>query len=183
MDSIIFYIALYPPMVLLSLFIKGCAMLGINWWAPLFADEQGNLPDWLRWFQTVDASLDEAWQGGDLDPSWGASACKRYLARVYWLYRHPADGFDYWLLGVRFDANQWRVIHYTSSPQHVLFIALGNGFNVYYHGRFGSLKLGWAAWDRWDGKGWVSPLRHRYARIPLCFTFNPFNSFKRRASA
>ncbi len=167
-------LALYPLMALLSLLFTVFAMLAVNWWVPLLADDKGNLPAWLKWFQPFDSSLDEAWRGGYLDPSWGISPFKRYLARVYWLYRNPAYGFDYWALGVPFEASQWRVIRYIDTPQLVLFVAIGNSFNVYYHGRLGMLKLGWKAWNRWDGKGWNAPNWQRYARLPLCFTVNPF---------
>ncbi len=180
MNKLMTRTALYPLLALLSLLFTALAMLGVNWWAPLFVDTQGNLPRWLKWFQPFDATLNEAWQGGYLSPSWGASPFKRYLARVYWLTRNPAYGFDYGLLGVSFHAEEWRVIRYIETPQFVLFVAIGNGFNVYYHGRLGMLKLGWKAWNRWDGKGWNAPNWKPYARLPLCCSFSPF---KRRTGA
>lgn len=55
----------------------------------LFVDKDGNLPKWLRWFQTPDA------------PCWGASFWKEqhpdYSTRQLcssWLRRNPAQGFD-----------------------------------------------------------------------------------------
>ncbi len=180
MRQLIIRSALYPYLALASLLATLFAMLAVNWWAPLFIDEQGNLPRWLKWFQPFDASLNEAWQGGYLDSSWGASPFKRYLSRVYWLYRNPAYGFDYWLFGLPFNPEEWRVLYYTETPELVLFFAIGNGFNLYYHGRFGMLKLGWKAWNRWDGNGWEMPNWQHYARIPLCFTVSPF---KRRIPA
>lgn len=82
MNKLIIRTACYPFLALFSLLFTALAMLGVNWWAPLFADKKGNLPYWLKWFQSFDASLDEAWRGGYLAPSWGASPFKRYLARV-----------------------------------------------------------------------------------------------------
>lgn len=174
MNKFIIRTVLYPIMALLSLLFTAFAMLCVNWWAPLFVDEKGNLPNWLKWFQSFDASLNEGWQGGYLDPSWGASPFKRFLARVYWLYRNPAYGFDYGPLGLSFDAKEWRVIRYIDTPKLVLFVAVGSGFNVYYHGRFGMAKLGWKAWNRWDGNGWNTPNWQHYTRLPLCFTLTPF---------
>ncbi len=167
-------LALYPLLALLSLFFTALAMLGVNWWAPLFADAHGNLPCWLKWFHSFDASLNEAWEGGYLAPSWGASPFKRYLARVYWLYRNPVYGFDYWLFGLPFLAKEWRVIRYVESSQLVLFIAVGNGFNVYYHGRLGMLKLGWKAWNYWEGRSWRKTPWGPQWRVPLCCSINPF---------
>lgn len=178
--KLIIYTMFYPMMALLSLLITVFAILAVNWWAPLWADDQANLPRWIKWFQPFDSSLDEGWKGGYLDPSWGATPFKRYLARVYWLYRNPSYGFDYWLFGLPFDFAQWRVIHYIETPMLVLFIAIGNGFNVYYHGRLGMLKLGWKAWNYWQGDGWRKTPWGPVWRVPLCFTMSPF---KRRTSA
>ncbi len=174
MNKLMTRTALYPLLALFSLLFTALAMLGVNWWAPLFVDAQGNLPRWLKWFQSFDASLNVAWQGGYLDPSWGASPFKRYLSRVYWLYRNPVYGFDYWLFGLPFFAKEWRVIRYIESPQLVLFIAIGNGFNVYYHGRLGMFKLGWKAWNYWEGNGWKKTSWGPQWRVPLCCSFNPF---------
>ncbi len=175
-----FSLALYPFWAFFSLLFTMFAMLGVNWWAPLFADAQGNLPRWLKWFQPFDSTLNEAWQGGYLDATWGASPFKRYLARVYWLYRNPVYSFNYRLFGVPFHAQEWRVMTHIQLPHLELFIAIGNGFNVYYHGRLGTLKLGWKAWNRWDGKDWKTPDWNLFPRLPFCCSFSPF---KRRITS
>jgi hypothetical protein len=116
----------YIPYSLASI----CAVL-LTWsLAPLlaltaFATEdtttrQGNLPTWLRWFQTHDFPLDEIWRPstpaelwridglfignfrtftGKTPPDFRASAWLRYLARVFWLWRNPAYGFRAQVLG------------------------------------------------------------------------------------
>ncbi len=168
------YLVRYPLFALASLLATLIAVFFVNWWAPLFADDQGNLPPWLKWFQTFDASLDAGWQDGYLDPSWGETPFKRYLARVYWLYRNPAQGFDYWPFGLPFDTTQWRVIRYIDTPEQVLFVAIGNGFNIYYHGRFGMAKLGWKAWNYWQGRDWRNTPWGPQWRVPLCCSINPF---------
>ncbi|WP_231409615.1 hypothetical protein [Ralstonia solanacearum] len=167
-------VIVYPFYVLLSLLATLVAMAAVNWWAPLTCDAQGNLPRWLRWFQTFDASLDAGWRDGYISRSWGDTPIRRFLARVYWLYRNPAYGWDYWPLGVRFNPCAWRVVRYVESDALTLFVAVGNGFNVYYHGRFGMLKLGWKAWNCWDADGWkMQPFGPAW-RLPLAFTVSPF---------
>ncbi|MFD2271429.1 hypothetical protein ACFS07_13470 [Undibacterium arcticum] len=87
------------------------AVLLINWWAPLFASQDGWLPNWLAWVQTFDASLDA---GGAQGSYWG---------RVAWLNRNPAYGFSYWALGVPFNPSEWRVTAFFrlgSDPRSVL---------------------------------------------------------------
>lgn len=55
----------------------------------LFVDTKGDLPGWLKWFQTPDA------------PCWGADfwatdnpTYSRYKLIITWLWRNPAQGFD-----------------------------------------------------------------------------------------
>lgn len=169
-------VMLYPFYVLASLLATLVAYLCINWWAPLWCDAQGNLPRWLKWFQTFDASCDAGWQDGYLDKSWGSTPLRRFLARVYWLYRNPAYGWDYWPLGVRWNPDDWSVFRDEDTPQRTLFIAVNfdGAFNLYYSGRWGQYKIGWKAYNKWDGKDWHAPNWAKYDRIPLCFTINPF---------
>lgn len=82
--------------------------------------KEGNLPTWLRWFQTHDFPLDEIWRPSRLDEPWRtdglflknfsdfaaktpddfhASRWLRYLARVFWLWRNPGYGFRAEVLG------------------------------------------------------------------------------------
>jgi len=120
----------YLPYALASI----CAVLLAWLLAPLlaltaFATEdkttrQGNLPPWLRWFQTHDFPLDEVWRPSSTAELWRAdglfignfrafagktpsdfraSAWLRYLARVFWLCRNPAYGFRAQVLGYRVD--------------------------------------------------------------------------------
>ncbi|VVD76086.1 hypothetical protein PEP31012_00848 [Pandoraea eparura] len=167
------WILLYPMCVTASLTATMIAVIAVNWWVPLLADEAGNLPRRLRWFQTFDATLDAGWLDGYLDPSWGSTPWRRYWARVWWLNRNPAYGFDY-AVGLTFDASEWRVVKYVERDDLVLFIAFGRGFNFYYEGPLGQYKLGWKAWNRWDGKGWDATNWEAFERIPVCFTVNPF---------
>jgi hypothetical protein len=63
----------------------------------LLANDEGFLPRWLVWFQTLDNSLDgdegwrkEHWQWRFRLPS----ALSIYVGRVGWLWRNPFYGFD-----------------------------------------------------------------------------------------
>ncbi|MCL1618321.1 hypothetical protein [Ralstonia pseudosolanacearum] len=168
-------IARYVLCVIVSLLATLFAMLLVNWWAPAFCDAQGNLPRWLKWFQTFDASCDAGWRDGYIDASWGATPVRRFFARVYWLYRNPAYGWDYWPLGVPFVPTDWRVVRYTDTDALTLFVAVGgDGFNVYYNGRWGMLKVGWKAWNCWDGTTWKAMPFGPEWRLPVCFTLTPF---------
>ena len=77
----------------------------INPILPLFADSEGNLPSWLRWFQTYDSTLDGKEPRFIDSTSWlrDGNVAKNfictYVLRVMWLYRNNAYGFAYSILG------------------------------------------------------------------------------------
>ena len=73
---------------------------------PAFADSDGNLPYWLKWFQTYDSTLDgkeplfiaaTSWLRDDQGSP--KNVLCLYLCRVFWLYRNNAYGFAYSILG------------------------------------------------------------------------------------
>lgn len=71
---------------------------------PLFASDDGWLPDWLSWFQTPFDSLD-----GDDDhkQTWpGTDAWSTYKRRVAWLLRNVCYGFDMRVCGVKVDPDK-----------------------------------------------------------------------------
>lgn len=59
---------------------------------PLFANEEGYLPNWLWWFQTPFDSLDGDRHSWERHP--GTSKWATYKRRVAWLWRNAAYGFD-----------------------------------------------------------------------------------------
>jgi hypothetical protein len=69
----------------------------------LLADDAGNLPRWLSWLQTSDATLDgdQYWR----DPAAHSTINRlpRYLRRLIWLWRNPGGGFDEHIAGVTVD--------------------------------------------------------------------------------
>jgi len=78
----------------------------INPLLPIIADSDGNLPSWLRWFQTYDSTLDGKEPRFIDATSWlrddqGApkNVLCLYATRVCWLYRNNAYGFAYSVLG------------------------------------------------------------------------------------
>ena len=77
----------------------------INPFLPIFADSEGNLPSWLRWFQTYDSTLDGTEPRFIESTSWlrdgnvAKNAICTYVLRVMWLYRNNAYGFAYSVLG------------------------------------------------------------------------------------
>ena len=74
----------------------------INPILPIFADSKGNLPSWLRWFQTYDDTLDGKEPRFIESTSWlrgSKNFICTYVLRVMWLYRNNAYGFAYSILG------------------------------------------------------------------------------------
>ena len=95
--------------------------------------KQGDLPRWVRWFQTHDFPLDEVWRpstpaelwridglfignfgtfAGKTPTDFRTSTWLRYLARVFWLWRNPAYGFRAQVLG--FPVGGMSVVHATA---------------------------------------------------------------------
>lgn len=191
-------VLIYPFAVLASLATTVFAMLFVNWWAPLFANSAGNLPTWLYWFQTFDATLDAGWRDGYFTAksptglstrlwyAFLAAACLSYsgtgiptgfnlfMLRVRWLYRNPAYGFDYFAFGVAFVPAKWRVLRSVDTPTLSLFVAVGPAFNLEYAGRYGELKLGWKAANYWNAGDWRTTPWGPDWTAPLCFTYSPF---------
>lgn len=65
---------------------------------PLFVGADGYLPRWLWWFQTPDNPAWGDWQFQHEQMAWTQS---RYLWTVFWLWRNPAYGFDFEVLGAQ----------------------------------------------------------------------------------
>lgn len=149
-----------------------------------FADSAGNLPRCLKWFQTFDASLDAGWKDGYFVFAGRTSSetvptgLELWWLRTRWLYRNPGYGFSYWVLGQAFDRSAWRVTRndIDASTGKTLWIARGprGAFNINYLGRWGNAKLGWKAWNYWDGAAWKTAPWGPVWRTPICFTYTPF---------
>lgn len=142
-------IILIPFYILFDFAATLIACVCINWWAPLFAYDGAvrdqdqlkygyTLPNWLAWFDTFDATLDAGLQPGETSSYW---------TRMRWLYRNPAYGFSYWVLGCEFDPRKWYVNTY--KPEPLTFRAYdADGHYEYMAVRFGiKLKIGWKAWN------------------------------------
>lgn len=89
-----YYINIALKIVLYILQFAASAVLALiaiffGWFIALFVDKNtGNLPHFLRWFQTVDATCyDEMWVAEH--PDWS----KHKIART-WIARNPAYGFN-----------------------------------------------------------------------------------------
>lgn len=137
----------------------------------LFVKPDGNLPAWLSWFQTFDATLFEGRQ-----PQYGFTGSNWWVSTL-WLWRNPAYTFDYMPLGVAWDKTQWSSSYSVSTSGATTFWAKGpNGqFNYEYGGTLVQVKVGWKAWNLFDATtdkyrdGNWGPL----PRIPFCFTIKP----------
>lgn len=72
---------------------------------PALASDTGWLPSWLMWFQTPDNSVDgDAGYKSAHAPYPGLqTGWQRYINRVVWLWRNPANGFDWRVLSIETD--------------------------------------------------------------------------------
>jgi hypothetical protein len=179
---------LYPFACVGSILVTVLSYLILNRFLAMFGDADGNLPKCLIWFQTFDATM---YQGQyarkaellmnppgsdwtDFNPA-PVTWYERYKNRFAWLQRNPAYGWDFYPFGLEWNPADWRVVHYVSTTDYVLFIAVGRGFNLYYAGPYGTYKLGWKAWNNFDAAtGKLGSTFGDGTRVPLCFTPEPW---------
>ena len=157
---------LTPVFVLLDLSATIISCLFINWWAPLFSDDKGYLPNWLAWIQTFDDTLDAGMRDGLY------SKDNVYWARVCWLYRNPAYGFSYWALGCKFDATQWTI--HDNVDGHFYATSTDGRFNLLLVAYGIKIKIGWKAYNmysqfnqKWNTWPWGPEFR-----VPFVFSIS-----------
>lgn len=180
---------LYIP---IDLFATIFACLFVNLWAPIFS-YQPNLPAWLRWlspitervftkepgrlpgwlkcFDTFDTDLDT----GVRDMGWPPG----YWSRVRYLYRNPAYGFSYLVLGCKFVADDWQIIQggyddgtwetgtFRAESRDGYF----NYFGIWHGIR---IKFGWKARNQWSraGQCWKPDPWGPEWRLPFVFSIS-----------
>jgi hypothetical protein len=149
----------------------------VNWWAPLFADKEGNLPSWLNWVHTFDANLDRGVDDGFFKGPYS------YWNRVKWLYRNPAYGFSFFALGMPYKASEWKLKEYTPAegdkPSYFFAYTDSGHFNTYFV-KFGiRFKIGWKAWNNFDvntrkfcPSQWA---KTGYDLLPFVFSISKYN--------
>jgi hypothetical protein len=122
----------------------------VNWWAPVFATKENRLPKWLTWFDTFDADLDRGVTDGFF------TGPPSYWNRVKWLYRNPAYGFSFFVLGVPYKKTEWILKYYVpatpSAPESFFAYTPQGYFNAVFV-KFGlKFKIGWKAWNHFNVK-------------------------------
>ncbi len=129
----------------------------------LMADAEGNLPHWLRWFQTFDASLDEG-----RNPPYNFTGSDWWV-RTRWLWRNPGYTFDLEVLGVRFIPTQWVVVKWDGD---IFYARTACGAFCYERSKPFRVKLGWKAWNHFDPEtGQFIPGNWaRFPKIPIACT-------------
>ena len=153
---------LYPFLALLSV-----AFAALTWLlAPLLANTvgvDGNLPSYLRLFQTFDASCFEGRK-----PPYNFTGTDQEVA-CQWLRRNPGYTLDR-LLGCPFAAADWHVLVDTESLTRTTFFAITRTgrFNLYLQRGGFYLKLGWKAWNNWDKGHWNPSPANGWDRLPIC---------------
>lgn len=156
--------------VLDVLFMLFCLVF-VNWWAPVFANEKGYLPNWLKWVGTFDDTLDAGTRDGVFPDT-----NTRYWNRCMWLYRNPSYNFGYYVLGCEFKPSEWEVKEYVPEGRNHRFYAVSKDGKfclrfVWYGLLF---KIGFKAWNlyntdngEWKDKPWGPEWR-----LPFCFSFS-----------
>jgi hypothetical protein len=188
----------YAAYAVLNLGFTLVSYLFFNWWLPFLARPitssdwlmQSNpanagcqmLPNWLKWFDTFDATTDEYWIGQYVTNSYTAQNPPPYLLRkwwqVCWLYRNPAYGFCYWVLGVPFIPANWTVKSYTNNNDQTTFDAYSTEGYFNYEASFMSIKVGWKAWNYYTANtGTFNTTPWGPEMIaPLCLTIVPWKN-------
>lgn len=126
--------------------------------APLLPSfsQSDRLPRWLAWFDTPDNTLD-----GDAPfqalhaPFPGIqTGWRRYVNRVFWLWRNPSYGFDLGVLGVTVISEISKVGPSTvggALVQGWYFAQTSNAFQLYAVWRWGNhasrINFGWKLWS------------------------------------
>jgi hypothetical protein len=166
-------IFLYPFYALLSLLFTALAFF----LAPVvaaFCGGDGNLPSWLRWFQTFDATLDAGWKDNYFPVSGVPAGWELYWLRTRWLWRNPGYGFDM-ALGVQFVPGQWMVRKWDGN---VFFATTSCGAFNYERSSPIRIKLGWKAWNHFNPANGTfdNPAWAAYPKIPLTLTISKGSS-------
>jgi hypothetical protein len=177
------FIVLWPFMACISIFF----MILTYVLAPLltlFSNSYGILPKYLYWFQTFDNTLDAGWKiqgnyGTYLQNGLVPTGFTLYKYRVFWLWRNPGYGFDYWPLGLSFDKTQWNTPKTTSSGNWQYWTGSNGRFCIKwvpttFLGMSVCPKVGWKVWAYWDSTNnqW-QPDNYSWGptkRIPICLS-------------
>lgn len=128
----------------------------------LFADRHGDLPWYLSYFQTFDATLP-----------------KGYWNAVKWMCRNPGYTFDLKVLGLKWVKEDWKLIKFSNPDEHhVFFLAINKktcAFNLYYYNEdnytmLRYVKLGWKAWNFFDipTKTFSKTWEGTEGKVPIC---------------
>lgn len=157
------YLLAYPFMALASILMTllTCALAPV---LALFVNPTtGNLPAFLYWFQTFDATCFEG-----RNPAYGFTGSNWWVATL-WLWRNPGYGWDYWPFGVAFDVTEWTV----TRNDGMWFIARGPRGQFNIESSWG-LKLGWKArnYRTGDMSAWL-PASFSWGpshRTSICFS-------------
>ena len=104
----------------------------------LFSDADGKLPSWLVWAGTLDNPLDgDSGFQSEHAPFLGAqTGWRRYINRVFWLWRNPAYGFDIRVCGATLvpgDAvGYWGTLNTSDQGTPGCFIGWCDGYWDFY---------------------------------------------------
>ena len=173
----------------------------------LFANEYGELPEILKWWQTPDNPLDVKWvihckcvpdcicydydrhykyisrrltynkRGFVLivDPHFTLKErIQRYFCRLYWVYKHTAYGFSYYVTGKVINGPDMYISHHNSSSKWISYettkSVLSRAWSFYYH-KVWCKKFSLCIYLGWKAKGIG---KYQARRCMLALYISPF---------
>lgn len=151
----------------------------VNWWAPIFASEDGWLPRWLYWFQTPDADLDRGFRDGNGDSIENSFVHWlyfkfRYVRRVFWLYRNSAYGFSYYVIGIPYLPSEWSIVECGDNGMPFYAVGLNGAISRHFEWRGLQIKIGYKVWWYFDVNSKKFILL-KNTRIPFVFSITRAN--------
>ncbi len=157
----------YPLFVVVSLIFTVLTYLLAPFLALFVSSSTGNLPKYLLWFQTFDATCFEG-----REPQYGMTGSNWWVA-TRWLWRNPGYTFDLEVLGFTWNQNSWKVVKVSADGS--FFFAIGPWLTFNLCGMIWGVhfKFGWKAWNMYSlqTKTWtVNPTWAKFNKIPVCFT-------------
>lgn len=178
------------------------AILFVNWWVvflgrPMnetdrqwaFLSENERLytqvlPKYLKWFETMDNSLDEYWLANYDEVNNGRwteqnppSFWRRKFYQWKWLQRNISYTFSWGPMGIVWEEETWTVVKDIQKEDFTLFFAYSTkGYWSFSMGKkYGNYKLGWKVKNFWNTNTKKFKTYHTwFPRTQIVSSINPF---------
>jgi hypothetical protein len=178
------------------------SILFVNWWVIFFGRQMNQtdrqwqflsseeklhaqvLPKYLKWFETMDNSLDEYWLNNydQVNPNkWTAENPPKYWRRKWyqwkWLMRNINYTFSWGPMGIQWKPETWTIVKDIKRDDLTVFFAYSTeGFWSFSASKkYGNYKLGWKVKNFWNSDTQSFKTSHSwFPRTQIVSTVNPF---------